>query len=525
MNKVLKLAFKPADYLLSWPEKSNKFLEGVYAPVQEEISAEECEVLGEVPDAVSGVFARNGPNARFAPTGGYHLFDGDGMIHGVRIKSSGKVLYTNSFVKTKLLQAQEEEGHQLGLKMGDFGTRLGFPKMMLEMLKAKLGVVPDFRGMKESTANTSLEFHAGSLMALGEGGLPYALRVMCDGVFETIGQASFDGQMKTVFTAHPKKDPSTGKLYGFAYQLDAKPYVTMYVLGTDGKIERQFPVDVPRGTMMHDFAITENFAVFLDLPMVLKTENMMKGKFPIVFDKAQDARIGILPLDATDSSSIRWFDMPQTYVAFHALNAWEEKVDVDGQTNTVVKVITCDFFELDLDQNELSKDLSPDGKPQPYTSTLNLDTGKATRASVLPQPPKEGLDFPQLRRTLVGRKNRFGYFTGFDDTGMPSALVKVDLEAATPETAEVGRIDLGDWVGGEGIFVPSKEEGADEEDDGFLVSFVSPKNCGNSELRVWNAKTMSAHPVATVKLPARVPLGFHAIFISEADLATQKQEQ
>lgn len=49
----------------------------------------------------------------------------------------------------------------------------------------------------------------------------------------------------------------------------------------------------------------------------------------------------------------------QTYVAFHALNAWEEKVDVDGQTNTVVKVITCDFFELDLDQNELSKDLSP----------------------------------------------------------------------------------------------------------------------------------------------------------------------
>lgn len=52
----------------------------------------------------------------------------------------------------------------------------------------------------------------------------------------------------------------------------------------------KFPVDVPRGTMMHDFAITENFAVFLDLPMVLKTENVMKGKFPIVFDKAQDAR-------------------------------------------------------------------------------------------------------------------------------------------------------------------------------------------------------------------------------------------
>ncbi|CAM9799308.1 unnamed protein product, partial [Hapterophycus canaliculatus] len=43
-----------------------------------------------------------------------------------------------------------------------------------------------------------------------------------------------------------------------------------------------------------------------------------------------------------------------------------------------------------------------------------------------------------------------------------------------------------------------------------------------TELRVWNAKTMASEPVATVKLPARVPLGFHAIFVSDAELATQK---
>lgn len=41
------------------------------------------------------------------------------------------------------------------------------------------------------------------------------------------------------------------------------------------------------------------------------------------------------------------------------------------------------------------------------------------------------------------------------------------------------------------------------------------------ELRVWDAKTMSPKPVASVKLPARVPLGFHAIHVTEADLATQ----
>lgn len=51
--------------------------------------------------------------------------------------------------------------------------------------------------------------------------------------------------------------------------------------------------------------------------------------------------------------------------------------------------------------------LFPKGRlPQPHTTTLNLDTGKATRACITPQPPKEGLDFPQLRQTLTGKKNR-----------------------------------------------------------------------------------------------------------------------
>lgn len=49
--------------------------------------------------------------------------------------------------------------------------------------------------------------------------MPYALRMLCDGVIETIGKVSFDGELKTPFTAHPKKDPATGKLYGFGYQV------------------------------------------------------------------------------------------------------------------------------------------------------------------------------------------------------------------------------------------------------------------------------------------------------------------
>ena len=59
-------------------------------------------------------------------------------------------------------------------------------------------------------------------MALVENALPYALRVMCDGVIETMGKATFEGEMKNPFTAHPKKDPATGKLYAFGYQVSRR---------------------------------------------------------------------------------------------------------------------------------------------------------------------------------------------------------------------------------------------------------------------------------------------------------------
>lgn len=41
------------------------------------------------------------------------------------------------------------------------------------------------------TGNTALATHAGRLLALHEGDLPYALRIACSGLVDTIGRASF----------------------------------------------------------------------------------------------------------------------------------------------------------------------------------------------------------------------------------------------------------------------------------------------------------------------------------------------
>jgi carotenoid cleavage dioxygenase-like enzyme len=60
------------------------------------------------------------------------------------------------------------------------------------------------------------------------------------------------------------------------------------------------------------------------------------------------------------------------------------------------------------------------------------------------------------------------------------------------------------------------------EDDGYLLTFVHDEKTIFSEFIVIDARTLDVNrPVASVKLPQRVPLGFHGIFVSEADLATQ----
>ena len=59
---------------------------------------------------MSGVFVRNGPNPQLRPTGGYHWFDGDGMVHAVRI-CHGSASYMNKYVKTQRFMKEKDLGY------------------------------------------------------------------------------------------------------------------------------------------------------------------------------------------------------------------------------------------------------------------------------------------------------------------------------------------------------------------------------------------------------------------------------
>lgn len=55
-------------------------------------------------------------------------------------------------------------------------------------------------------------------------------------------------------------------MHGIGYS-HSKPWMHYYVIGKGGTVKLDVDVTLPDPVMMHDFAITEDYAVFMDFPL------------------------------------------------------------------------------------------------------------------------------------------------------------------------------------------------------------------------------------------------------------------
>jgi len=449
----------------------NPYLDGNFAPIHKEITTDTLKVIGELPDDLSGMFVRNGPNPQWTPIGQYHWFDGDGMLHGVRI-SNGKATYRNRYVQTKGWKIEHEAGKAL----------------WSGILEPSQKNNPD--NLYKNTANTALIWHAGQFLALWEGGAPHVIKVPN---LDTIGEYTYNGKLASAFTAHPKVDPVTGEMMFFGYSF-VPPYLQYSVVSASGELLRTVPIDLPIAVMMHDFAITENYTIFMDLPLTLSQERARRGESMMMFERDRSSRFGIVPRHG-DNSNIRWFESPACYV-FHTLNAYEEGDEV--------VLIACRMNSTTLGVPQDTHADPQESIPRLYQWRFNLNTG-AVREEMLDDVPTE---FPRVNESFLGRQTRYGYALK-----MGEGLIKYDLSNGKSQTHEFGR----GRNGGEGVFVPHPN--ATTEDEGWLVTFVHDTREDTSELVVVNAQDVNAEPVARVLIPQRIPYGFHGAWVSEEQLS------
>ena len=434
-------------------------LRGNWAPVQDELDVHDLEVHGAIPPELDGLYVRTGPN----PVSGTapHWFFGDGMVHGVRLRHGRAEWYRNRYVQTPNISDPHED------PMG-----------------------PEMMDLTRGKGNTHVLAHRGQLLALEEAHWPWAL----DGNLDTIGVENFGGALTCSMTAHPKVCPVTGELLAFSYMSIEEPFLRYVRIGADGMVKQLEGIEIPRMVMMHDFNVTGEHVVFMDLPLVFDLDMLATG-VPFRFDRDAGARLGVMPRTGTNAD-VRWFEIDPCYV-FHPVNAHDTP---DGRIVIHVSRQPEAFGAHSDDYAEVGR---------LWRWTIDPAAGTVTEEQIDDRPG----DFGRVDDRRIGQPARFGYLMAMAGEGVSeepvygSALWKYDLE-----TGECWEHHLGEGVrGGEPVFAPAGPDAGEEE--GWVITIAHDTASETSRLVIADPQNFSAPPVATVTIPRRVPYGAHGSWV------------
>jgi len=432
----------PVDPMGRW------WLSGNYAPVPDEIEAFDLEIEGALPPELDGTFLRNGSNPHAGESA--HWFLGDGMLHGVRLQAGRALWYRNRYIHTLALAG----GGSLAANWG----------------------------------NTALREHAGRVLALYEAGVPYHVDPE---TLATHGEYDFAGVLRRPMSAHPKIDPVTGEMFFIGYAPFA-PFLTYHVVDRLGALTRSVELPMDHCAMMHDFQVTERWAVLFDLPLHFDASLLGAGGFPFRWVPEAASRFGLVARDGS-STEIRWFEVEQGFL-FHSFNAFET---AEGR----VVVEGCRLPSI------WSGDMADaSATPVPWRWELDPAGGTSSEGRLF----EGAVDFPQLDARRVGRRQQIHYGLYFHEhselaVAQPLGVVKSLRDGAlTRWTPEAGHQP------DEALFVPFGEA----EDDGYLLSMVFDAGRARSYVAVLDATAIERGPLAKVWMPRRVPFGFHGTWVA-----------
>ncbi len=443
------------------PKADHPFLSGIHEPMTEEKTLTDLAVTGTIPAALDGRYLRIGPNPAAPDPAGYHWFTGDGMVHGIALKDGKALWYRNRWIGSKRASAALGRPAAPGPRHGTFDT-----------------------------VNTNVVGIAGRTFALVEAG---SYPVELSDTLDEQTYNPFDDTLAGSFTAHPHLDPLTGEQHAIAYEATDQNTIRHVVISPAGDVVREEPIAVQHGPSIHDCAITARYAVILDLPVTFSMKTLLGGhSFPYTWNPEHKARVGLLPR-AGSGADVIWCDVDPAYV-FHVANAF----DADDGTVVMDVVAYATMFADSLQ--------GPDAAG--WFERWTIDPVARTVARRVIDRARQ--EFPRSDERRFGQPYRYAYTMAIPEDSFAIAdtrLYKHDLDAGTRETHDFGA----GRHPGEFVFVPASPDAA--EDEGWLIGLVIDLPNETTDLVILDARDFAGLPVASVRIPHRVPPGFHGNWI------------
>ncbi|GKT40680.1 lignostilbene-alpha,beta-dioxygenase isozyme III [Colletotrichum spaethianum] len=497
------------------PFPESPFLSGFEAPCRYEGQVRDLVVHGEIPKSISGTFFRVMPDPFLSPAyykNGSHFipFDGDGNVSAFRIHN-GHVDYQQSYVQTERLQMERAARTCLwGVYRNPFTNH------------------PCAKAAIESTANTNVVYFNGQLLALKESSLPYA---MDPNSLATKGYYDFEGQVKSrSFTAHPKLDPKTGELVCWGYEAkgNATTDCCYFALGSDGKKTEECWFNAPYCGFIHDAAITDDYLILMQIPMVCEMERLEAHETHWIYDYNLPMVFGVIPRRGADPKKVHWFKWKNAF-GTHTANA-TQVTGPNGDVSIRLDTVLCYGNALGFFP---SRNQPTDFNPENIKVSLARFTiaVSAPESSELPQLADPTVifdqlcEFPRIDDRFVSTDVKWVYCaTMIPDLEMEAnakslvgmaglnGLAKVDTKTGKAELCSVGSSSLVQ----EPVFIPRSKDA--EEGDGYLVGLVNRMDKMVSDLVVVDTAKFSDGPVAVVNLPLRLRQGLHGNWVDASEL-------
>lgn len=455
--------------------------------LDDEIVIESLPIRGQLPPWLEGTLVRNGPaKFHFGTQTISHWFDGLAMLHAFTF-GQGKVSYRNKFLRS---QVYFQTTHKDDLKF------MGFAQDPCKSIFQRLFAhfFPSLTPHVIQNANVNVMKIAEKYVALTETPLPVCFDPH---TLDTLDVLNFQDRLcksDCFESAHPHHDRLRRETINYQMDVGLTCRYAFYTVSDQGPAKRKpfFEMKVDKASYMHTFALTENYVVMVEYPLVLNPLDLLMkgGGFITQFKWQPERNTRFHIIDRLKGLKIRSYEA-DAFFSFHHVNAYEEKETIvldlikypDAQIvfgyPPLEQIRTLERFRLDIRRPVLSH--------QTLSKTL--------------------LELPRIYyQKYNASAYQYVYGVGFKypesvDDSIP--ILKINVSTGIiQEWKEPGSL------AGEPIFVP--RPGSIEEDDGVILSVVSQESKNDSYLVVLDARDL--REIARSEAIHFIPYGLHGMF-------------